>query len=258
MQAVNDQSHTAALKTRQRRCRDTAKRISREIQTLKAITTLARQHNESRILQLRDVMYQFGNEDYQQNTTEDVYLLLDPFLPFTVDHIIEMDHGNPLKSRLALWVLHEAMLGLQFLHQVGWMHGDIKPGNIGIELPHILPSSLEGLQAVRVVLLDLDNATNLQSFGPNPRLPPTPGRGGTVPYLAPERELEYQSYTSDVWAVAVTGYELRYGEHPWNFSANAWRPMASESLRTNWLSKYEHGIARLQKGIAQFLVKPVT
>lgn len=247
-----------ALKTRQRRCRDTAKQIFREIQTLKAITALARQHNESRILQLRDVMYQFGNEDYQRNTTEDVHLFLDPFLPFTVTHIIDIAHGNPLKSHLALWVLHEAMLGLQFLHRVGWMHGDIKPANIGVEMPHTLPSSLDGLQAIRVVILDLDNAIDLQPFGPDPRLSPTPGRGGTVPYLAPERELEYQSYTSDVWAVAVVGYELRYGQHPWNFAANVWRPEASEVLRTKWLAKYEHGIARLKEGTVQFLVKPLT
>jgi len=164
-------------------------------------------------------------------------------------------HRNSLPSRLALWKLHETMLGLRFLHHFGWMHGDIKPENIGVEQPHTPISSPDSLRYVHVVLLDLDSATNPRL---NRRLPPTPGIGDTVPYLTPERELEYQSYDSDVWALGVAGYELQYLEHPWTFSVNPWKPAGSEHLQTTWKANYEFCISRLKEDTILFNTQPTT
>ena len=114
-------------------------------------------------------------------------------------------------------------------------------------------SSDELGEGPRVVLLDLDDSSYLATV-PNQRLLPQPGVGGTVGYLAPERELEYCSYDSDVWAVGVTGYELHYGSHPWRMAENPWRANKPRSLRDEWLLMYESAISVMQKGTSSMKV----
>lgn len=244
-QAVNNRSHAVALKKRVRKCHRTAQGLSQEIDTLQALTALADAHQEPRILRLADVIYQYGHEEYRNCVPEDVYLVLDPFLHLTVANLVQRQN---LSRQTADWVLRETMMGLKFLHDNGWMHGDIKPKNIGVQLQG--RSSLDELgEGARVVLLDLDGSSHLATVL-NQRLLPQPGVGGTVGYLAPERELEYCSYDSDVWAVGVTGYELRYGPHPWKLAENPWRADKPKSLRDEWLLMYESAISVMQKGIS--------
>ncbi len=242
-QAVNNRSHVVALKKRVRKCHRTEQRLAQEIDTLRALTTLADAHQEPRILRLADVIHEYGHEKYRKNVQEDVYLVLDPFLHLTVADLIQRQN---LERQTANWVLRETMIGLKFLHDNGWMHGDIKPKNIGVQL-HGRSSSGELGDGSRVVLLDLDGSSHLATV-PNQRLPPQPGVGGTVGCLAPERELEYCSYDSDVWAVGVTGYELHYGSHPWKLADNPWRADKPTSLRDEWFSMYERAISVMQNG----------
>ncbi len=126
-------------------------------------------------------------------------------------------------------LFHDALLGLQFLHANHWLHGDIKPQNIGII----------GAPP-RAVLLDLGSAMRLEL---DALIPPTPGRGGTIWYLAPEREMQAYNHLVDVWAMGTMGYELTYGYLPWKFSLNPWRPGEdNERLRPVFDLRYEEAM----------------
>lgn len=122
----------------------------------------------------------------------------------------------------------DALLGVKFLHDHRWVHGDLKPANIGLP---------------RSVLLDTDTSMYLES---GDMASPTPGSGGTVDYLAPERELEKYDFAVDIWSMGVIGYELTYGRHPWRLSLNPWRDGEEhESLRPRFRDAYKEAIERL-------------
>lgn len=132
-------------------------------------------------------------------------------------------------------VYRDALLGVKAMHDQGWLHGDLKPPNIGvIGTPQ------------RAVLLDLGNAVHLK---PGSTIPPTPGRGGTLGYIAPEREMEPYDHSVDIWSMGVIGFELTYGRHPWRFARNPWRSdrQDCESLRPDFNKRYEEAIDLLTR-----------
>lgn len=50
---------------------------------------------------------------------------------------------------------------------------------------------------------------------PKSLVSPTPGYGGTIWYLAPEREIQSFDYLVVIWSIGVVLLELAYGYHPW-------------------------------------------
>ncbi|KAI9737400.1 MAG: hypothetical protein M1834_009554 [Cirrosporium novae-zelandiae] len=133
-------------------------------------------------------------------------------------------------------LFHDALQGVHFLHSHGWIHGDLKPGNIGIN-------------GARAILLDIGGAMQLHS---GTLVPPTPGHGGTLWYLAPEREMQGYNCLVDVWAMGIIGYELACGNHPWKFFINPWRSGAdSESLRPTFHAMYRESIDRIRRSKAK-------
>ena len=129
-------------------------------------------------------------------------------------------------------LFRRVLLATQFLHRHGWLHGDIKPQNIGIT----------GKTPQLDVLLDLSGA---KTASPDEPVQPTPGHGGTVRYLAPEQEMIPYTQLVDVWALGVIGFELTYGYHPWHLKDNSWRP-GNEHHRSEFKTRYDEAIAKLQ------------
>ena len=109
------------------------------------------------------------------------------------------DGGLPDAGRM----IAEVCAGLACLHEAGWVHGDLKPGNI---------------------LLMADGSVRLADFGlaaeldgTHAYLPP----GGTADYVPPERWAEglrgngiAVRQTADVWALGVTACQLLTGRLP--------------------------------------------
>ncbi len=124
----------------------------------------------------------------------------------------------------------DALEGINFLHCHGWLHGNLKPANVGI---------YHG----RAVLLDLDSAYELE-LGRKPSK--TPGSGGTIGYLAPERKMEYLNHLANVGSMAVLGLELLRGRHSWMFKYNPWHDDYTE-YRSEFHEKYEAIIRRLNR-----------
>lgn len=133
----------------------------------------------------------------------------------------------------AAGAFYTALKALKVKHDNHWLHGDLKLANIGI-IGH----------PPRGVLLDLASARHLL---PGSKLKPTPGDGGTVGYLAPEREIQEHDHSIDIWAMGVIGYELMYGTHPWKLAVNPWRDNRPEceKLRPRFSQLYKDVISTL-------------
>jgi serine/threonine protein kinase len=135
-------------------------------------------------------------------------------------------------SMEAAGVFRDALLALKVMHDQGWLHRDLKPPNIGmIGKPP------------RAILLDVGQATYLK---PDATLDASPGCGGTLGYLAPERELQAYDQSVDIWAMGIIGYELIYGHHPWKFSSNPWRHEdENEKMRPAFHQRYQEAIDQM-------------
>ena len=115
-----------------------------------------------------------------------------------------------------------------FLHANKWIHGDIKPPNIGL---HHWNS-----ENASIVLLDTEDAI----YAPQGYALSTPGRSGTVGWLSPEREMGQFDYSTDVWAIGVVALRMLLGKHPWQFSINPWRQgQEFESYRGRFHTEYD-------------------
>ena len=105
-------------------------------------------------------------------------------------------------------LLYDALLGVNFMHKNGWLHGDLKPGNIGVR------------GTGEAVLLDLGGATWVPA-GTSLK----PKIGGTPGYLSPERDLEQLDASADIWSMGLVAFQLLYDDHPWRMyrEGNPWR-----------------------------------
>ncbi len=133
----------------------------------------------------------------------------------------------------AATVFREALLAVKVLHDQHWLHGDLKPANIG----------LRG-KPPRAVLLDYGSSAYRR---PGEELQPEFGQG-TLEYLAPEGELHQRDCSVDIWAMGVVGYELTYGRRPWSFPINPWRAgWKHEKLRPAFRKEYKLAIDALMR-----------
>ena len=88
---------------------------------------------------------------------------------------------------------------LAALHEKGFLHGDIKPSNIGF--------TLEG-------------SPKLLDFGLAHAVDDAAIVGGTLPYLSPEVLAgRTAGEADDVWALSVVLYEMVLGRHPFDGGA---------------------------------------
>jgi serine/threonine-protein kinase len=115
-----------------------------------------------------------------------------------------LDHAGPLPCGRALRIVRLVAEGLGALHQLGWIHGDIKPDNIVVS-----PNG-------HVTLVDLGFVRPLCK--PPKRAEPV--LMGTLTYTAPEAFLSSreEDRRSDIYSLGVTLYELLTGRRP--FDAN--------------------------------------
>jgi serine/threonine-protein kinase len=116
-------------------------------------------------------------------------------------------HGPELTGCEALWITRQVADALLALHEAGWMHGDVKPGNIFL--------SPEG----HATLLDLGFAR--RTDGSDPAVEQC--LSGTWHYMAPEtfsRTLGVD-IRSDLYSLGAVWFQMLAGRPPFQGSSAA-------------------------------------
>lgn len=133
--------------------------------------------------------------------------------------VMELVEGDPLAAILAkerrisaeytLEILEQAGNALQAAHERGYVHRDVKPGNI------MVTPNADGRIVVKLTDFGIAKAADAA---------PVTRSGmvmGTAHYIAPEQALGHEAEpASDVYSLAVVGYECLAGHRPF-LSENA-------------------------------------
>ena len=140
---------------------------------------------------------------YNDGNHEGVRYFVMEYVPFSVDGLLqESFEDHPVEHELATRILKQTLQGLAEVHDRGWTHRDIKPGNI---------------------LLTDDDEVRLADFGvmKDPDSPRTEKGAivGTPGWMAPEQRAGREvSSRTDVYAFGLVACRLIAGDH-WDASS---------------------------------------
>ncbi len=188
-------------------------------------TLLARFQREARLaLKLRhaNVVRTFEVGEAEAGAPEKVhYLVMEYIEGETLEDVLQ--RRKQLPPAEAVRIAHQALLGLQHLHENGIVHRDLKPANLMLAYPPG-PAPRDSTLSATVKILDmglaraLDEAAGEQVGGPVPDSALT-GEGivlGTPDYMAPEQARDARSadVRADVYSLGCVLYHLLAGQPP--------------------------------------------
>jgi serine/threonine protein kinase len=148
-----------------------------------------------------------------QVTAAPYYLVMPLLAGRTVEDRIQ--GGEPFALPHALWIARQTAEALDALHRAGYLHGDVKPGNLML--------SADG----HTTLLDLGFARELEETGSALDRPVV----GTISYLAPEllTSTVRADERSDLYSLGATLFEMLADRPP--FQAGSLEELAERQQR---------------------------
>ncbi|MBR2835090.1 MAG: serine/threonine protein kinase [Coriobacteriales bacterium] len=168
---------------------DEAERRERLLHAALAETRTASMLSHPNIVQMLDF----------ENDAEYAYIIMEYVEGTSLAHLLEADENGMLNADEAAAVVEAVCDALQFAHENGVLHLDIKPDNILIEA------------SGRVKLADFGMAALSSATGYSG------ARGGTVGYMPPEQiEGGDVDVRTDIFAFACVMYEALTGVRPFN------------------------------------------
>ena len=131
------------------------------------------------------------------------FLVMEFLVGSTLEQIL-FNSGTPAVDVVVDWAL-QSLEGLADAHEAGFVHRDIKPENIFLHEPDGLPPIVK--------ILDFGAVKDMSAHAT--RLTRTGSTMGSPAYMPPEQvRAEEIDQRADVWAMAVTIYELLSGKLP--------------------------------------------
>ncbi|MBB3107308.1 serine/threonine-protein kinase [Psychrobacter luti] len=105
------------------------------------------------------------------------------------------------------------------LHNIGWLHNDIKPSNILLD--GFMPNQADNSSITPdLLLIDFALAEAINDIAQNSDTNTTENSAGTPAYLAPERwQGKGAKLQSDIYAFGIMLYEILTGERPFNIDS---------------------------------------
>ncbi|TKA70999.1 hypothetical protein B0A55_10765 [Friedmanniomyces simplex] len=178
--AIGPQGELVVIKQMIRKDSPSAKDADREIQQYEDIRNRLQHHpNRQFIIQLHDLICSSGRRSFEEVQSADIVnLVISPLARGTFWDILitGKDAVHPYtKTKL----FAQSLLGVSALHEVGYVHRDLKPTNIGVV----------SLSPPRAVVLDIIQAKYIPTDW-SKGVECTPGYSGTVGFHAPETERE--------------------------------------------------------------------
>ncbi|KAL9024509.1 MAG: hypothetical protein Q9196_006465, partial [Gyalolechia fulgens] len=197
-------SEVVAVKRLRRSDERSAQRTSYEVEIYEALQSIRYQEHGKYVMRMHSVLYKRGKD--WLGVPDEVFLLWTPLGLGTFQHFSSSGAWSTEAFDVKLSLFCQVCLGLQVVHEAGWIHRDIKPQNIYVV----------SLAPPRAVLGDFGAAIQTCNTG----LTPQPGSCGTIGWLAPE--LENPTFAAkynqavDVWSMGAVGYFLFIrGPLPW-------------------------------------------
>jgi hypothetical protein len=142
---------------------------------------------------------------------------LDAGLPYMVMEYLEgldleqtLQRGGPMRVADATNLVIQASEAIAEAHALGIVHRDLKPANV------FLARAVDGAPLVKVLDFGVSKTASGQGPDPTQHLTKAGALMGSPGYMSPEqvRNAKDVDARSDVWALAVTLYELLTGVHP--------------------------------------------
>ncbi|KAI4190736.1 MAG: hypothetical protein L6R41_000598 [Letrouitia leprolyta] len=202
-----------------------AQSTSQEIGLYKALQSIKNHEHSRYVMQMHSVLYHRDQEEWQGGIDE-VFLLWTPLGAGTFDDLYS-GKWSPITHETKLKLFCQICLGLQAVHEAGWIHRDIKPQNLYVV----------SFTPLRAVVGDFGGAIRSSEAGWSPR----PGTCGTIGWLAPELEnpqyaIKYRQGV-DVWSLGAVGYTL---------FESARRPWMSQKLHNTFLHPTDPAVQAYQ------------
>ncbi len=164
-----------------------------------------------------DVMTQLRHPNvvrlYKQSWSGEQHFLVSEWLDGgDVGELVANGRRGPLPPAEALPILRQALRGLQYAHECGYVHRDVKPSNL------LLGRSADGQTTLKVC--DFGLAKSFAEAGAS-MMTRDGEAAGTVLYMAPEQILNYRYVTppADVYSLGVTSYYVLTGRLPFDVAS---------------------------------------
>lgn len=177
-----------------------AQKVEREVRLYEALKTIGAHKHARFVMLMHSVIYKTDQEWH--GSPDEVFLFVIP-LGTTTFHDVAGWASQDHQTKLVLFC--QICLGILAVHDMGWIHRDVKPENLYVVT----------FDPPRAVVGDFDCATRKESD-----LTPRPGQVGTIGWLAPELEdsqiVPQYSAAVDIWSLGAVGFHLFLSpRRPW-------------------------------------------
>ena len=160
-------------------------------------------------------------------------ILVMPYYPngSLASQLNSQNHSRLTDIQKHHFIVQSALLVAK-LHNIGWLHNDIKPSNILLD--GFMPNHADNSSIVPDLLLTdfaLAEAIN-DDIAQNSDKDSTGDSAGTPAYLAPERwQGQGATLQSDIYAFGIMMYETLTGERPFNIDNQSGEPLREWAIQ---------------------------